>query len=280
MLIAQISDLHIGAEPDDADGYNCRRLRRVLGAIADLPTRPDLLLVTGDIVDRGDPASYRRTEELLSACPIPWHAIPGNHDDRTSFSRAFPDLPTPGGFVQYVVDAGPIRLLLLDTLEEGRAGGGFCEQRAAWLDARLGEAPDTPAVLVLHHPPADLGIDWMREGPRPWIARLGETIDRHPQVAAILCGHLHRPVATSWRRIPIAACPSVAPGLAPDFRALDPTAPDGRALVVADTPGYALHWWSGSALVTHFASACDAAPLRRFDDAARPFLAGMMAEQA
>src|ERR1044072_1091540 len=102
MLIAQITDLHVGFDPVDPDEYNKQRLDHVLEKILDGPNKPDLMLVTGDLTERGDPESYQRCKDLLSACPFPWHPIPGNHDLRTNFSRAFPDIPTPGGFVQYV----------------------------------------------------------------------------------------------------------------------------------------------------------------------------------
>ena len=78
----------------------------------------------------------------------------GNHDVRETFRQVFPEVPTHDGFVQYVVDQGPLRLMMLDTLEEGRHGGGFCETRAAWLRRRLAEEPARATVIVfMHHPP-------------------------------------------------------------------------------------------------------------------------------
>ena len=75
------------------------------------------------------------------------------------------------GFIQYAIEGFPVRILVLDTLEVGRHGGGFCEVRAAWLRARLDEAPDRPTLIVLHHPPIATGISWMTENPdADWIA--------------------------------------------------------------------------------------------------------------
>ena len=38
-------------------------------------------------------------------------------------------------FVQYVVDDYPVRLIALDTLDDGRIGGRLCAERLAWIAA-------------------------------------------------------------------------------------------------------------------------------------------------
>src|SRR3546814_7660429 len=41
----------------------------------------------------------------------------------------------------------------LDTFEQGRHGGAFCERRAAWLAAQLSAHRTTPTLIFMHHPP-------------------------------------------------------------------------------------------------------------------------------
>ena len=90
---------------------------------------------------------------------------------------------------------------MLDTLEEGRHGGAFCETRAAWLAARLDEAPERPTLIALHHPPIDTGIDWLTERPdAPWIARLHDVLVGRPNIVGMIAGHVHRPITTHVRR--------------------------------------------------------------------------------
>lgn len=280
MLIAQVTDLHLGFEPDNPAEFNRRRLDQVLDALAGLDRRPDLLFATGDLVDRGDVDSYQRLRSALDGCPFPIHLCMGNHDERASFRAVFPDVPDADGFVQYVVDAGPVRCIVIDTLEEGRHGGAFCEVRAAWLRDRLAEAPGRPTLIVMHHPPFETGIDWMTTHPdEPWVARLRAALAGHDRVVGIVCGHIHRTIVAGWAGAPLIVCPSTAPQVALTLAPIDPDAPDGRPMIVADPPGYALHWWNGRELVSHFDTAEPHPTIARFDERMRPLVKGMMEER-
>ena len=101
MLVAQITDLHLGFDPDDPDEFNRQRVDRTLAVLAALDPVPDLLLVTGDIADNGDDAdAYRRYKEAIRDLPFPVYPAMGNHDSREAFLAAFPETPTEGGFIQ------------------------------------------------------------------------------------------------------------------------------------------------------------------------------------
>jgi 3',5'-cyclic AMP phosphodiesterase CpdA len=254
VLVAQITDLHLGFDPGKPDELNRQRLDRTLKRLAEMVPRPDLLFVTGDIADNGeDGESYQRYAEAVAGLPFPvWPAM-GNHDSREAFLALFPALPAPDGFIQYAIDDFPVRILVLDTLEVGRHGGGFCETRAAWLTARLAEAPGRPTLVVLHHPPIATGLSWMTENPEAdWVLRLRPIVEAHPNIVAMVCGHLHRPIVTRWAGTTLAVCPATAPQVALDLRPMDPDHADGRAMIVADQPWFALHYWNGSELISHF----------------------------
>ena len=151
--------------------------------LIDGPNRPDLLLATGDITDRGDADSYRRLATAFSRCPFPvWPSV-GNHDVRDNFHAQFPGFDDGNGFVQYAIDLPAVRLVTIDTLEEGRHGGAFCDARAAWLDAELGRDTAKPTYIVMHHPPVESGIEWMNTHPdEPWVHRFTDVVRGHPQM--------------------------------------------------------------------------------------------------
>jgi len=282
MLLAQITDLHLGFDPGNPNEYNRRRLDQTLAALTEMIPRPDLVLATGDIADNGDDAiSYRRFREATAGLPFPvWPAM-GNHDSREAYLAEFPETPNAGGFIQYALEDFPVRILVLDTLETGRHGGGFCEIRAAWLRARLAEAPGRPTLLVLHHPPIATGLSWMTENPEAaWVIRLRAIVEANPNIVALVAGHIHRPLVTRWAGAALAVCPSTAPLVALDMEAMDPETPDERPMIVADRPWFALHYWNGRELVTHFDTVEDHEVLARFGPQRQPLLRMLKEERA
>lgn len=281
MLIAQITDIHLGFDRDNPREFNRQRLDRTLEALCALEPLPDLLIATGDIADDGDDRlSYARFREATDVLPFPvLHAL-GNHDSREPFLEIFPDTPTADGFVQYAIDQFPVRILVLDTLEPGRHGGAFCETRAAWLRDRLDEMPDRPTAIVLHHPPIETGLSWMTENPdAAWVRRLAEAVSGRANIVAMIAGHLHRPIVTRWAGTILAVCPSTAPQVALDLAEIDPDKPDDRPMIVADHPCYALHYWNGRELISHFDTAEDHEVLARYTSKLQPLVRMLIDEK-
>jgi Icc protein len=205
----------------------------------------------------------------------------GNHDGREQFRAILPDVPTDEhGFIQYEMDHGEVRWIVLDTLDEGRHGGMICEERAAWLEQRLGERTEVPTIIVLHHPPVDTGIDWMSAlSCEAWVQRLDAAIRPAKQVVAMIAGHVHRPMATSFAGKPLAVCSSTAPWLALELEDIDPSRPDGRPLIIGDAPAFALHYWNGERLLTHFEVAGPRHVIASYTSNVQPMIRDFLAER-
>ena len=267
MLIAQVTDIHLGFDRDDPAEFNRKRLDQVLRQLNNGPNRPDLLIVTGDLTEHGAPASYRQLADAFSICSFPVHMGLGNHDIRSNFTAQFPEVPVADGFVQYALEASGVRILMLDTLEEGRHGGAFCDTRAKWLRSTLAQDRNTPTIIAMHHPPVEIGIAWMNTDPKEqWVSNFTRAIEDAPNVKGIICGHVHRSIAVPWQGTSVAICSSTAPQVALDLNPIDPENPDDRPMIVADQPAYALHLWNGRELVSHFDSAGERAVLAKYDD--------------
>jgi 3',5'-cyclic AMP phosphodiesterase CpdA len=129
-----------------------------------LDPRPDVVLITGDLVDTGKLEEYVLFRRLIASFAMPVYVIPGNHDEREAMRQALSDhyyLPKSGEFLHYVIDDYAIRLIGLDTTMPDQPRGELCVRRLTWLDERLSEASERPTVLFMHHPPFLTGIRHM-----------------------------------------------------------------------------------------------------------------------
>jgi Icc protein len=251
MIIAQLSDPHIGVpgtllygRVDTADF-----LARAAAEITQLEPRPDIVVLTGDLVAIGEPAEYDHLRRILAPLPMPLFVIPGNHDAREPLRAAFGGdgyLP-PEGFIQYVVEDYPLRLVALDTHIPGENGGVLCAERLAWLDDALAAAPDRPTLLMMHHPPFLTGIEHMDKSTLDNAAAFAEVVARHPQIERILCGHLHRAIDRRFAGTIAGTAPSTAHQFALNL------APGAPLRFKFEPAGYQLHLWQDGALVTHTA---------------------------
>jgi len=91
MLIAQLSDPHVrpgGVLYQDVACSNAQ-FAAAIAELHALDPRPDLVLLSGDLVDEGTPPEYAKLRALLRGLEIPSLVIPGNHDDRDAFRSAF-----------------------------------------------------------------------------------------------------------------------------------------------------------------------------------------------
>jgi len=280
MLIGQLTDIHIGFDRGNPRESNMLRLEAVLDHLATSPTPPELLLLTGDLTEHGDAESFARLAAAMQRFPVPIWPIPGNHDLRAPLLAAFPHAGSHDGFVQYAIELDGLRVLMLDTLEDGRHAGGYCETRAAWLARELAAKPEVPTLIAMHHPPFAAGIPWMDTDPRePWVARFAAAIAGHGQIVGIICGHVHRATATQWQGRTAVICPSTSPAVGMDLRPIDPDVPDGRALITDEPAGFGLHRWHGGQLVTHFSWAAAPTVFARYDDTLQGMIRGMLAER-
>lgn len=249
-LLAQLSDLHIKAGGRLSYGVvdTLGALRLAVDRLNALQPRPDALVITGDLVDFGTPEEYDSLREVLAGLTMPFHVIPGNHDDRAALRAAFADhlyLPAQGT-LDWQQDCGPLRLIGLDTHIPGAHGGRLDATQLAWLDDQLGQAPQQPTLVLLHHPPFDVGIGHMDRIGLEGGAELEAVIHRHPQVERLLCGHLHRLIQRRFGGTLACVCPGVSHQVDLDLRA------DAPSRFRLEPPGLLLHRWAADALTTHY----------------------------
>jgi Icc protein len=245
--LVQLSDLHLRPGEDDGPA---ERLQHAVKRVASLEPQPRAVLLSGDIADTPSSAAYAQAHELLLPLGVPLYAIPGNHDDRDLLRARFgPESAPSGAPVRFAVDCGPMRVIGLDSTCAGEDAGALGAEQLGWLERTLGQWPDRPTLLALHHPPVLTGVRVMdavalaAEDSVELEALLGA----HPQVLAITCGHVHTTMTTAFAGRPLLICPSTNSTLRLDLRPRD-----DLPFVASDAPvGFAVHTLVDGRLVSH-----------------------------
>jgi 3',5'-cyclic AMP phosphodiesterase CpdA len=202
MLIAQITDLHLVEDgtPLIDDISTNAQLRKAVALLNTLDPQPDLVLATGDIAEHGTAAEYAAFSDIVRDLHAPVYAIPGNHDDRAALlaGKGSYRVSSNAGFMHYAIEDFPVRVLALDTSEPRQGYGVLCDARLDWLEETLSAAPERPTLIAMHHPPFRTGIRWIDAYGLHGGRRMETIVARHPQVKAVICGHVHRPVQLAW----------------------------------------------------------------------------------
>ena len=243
-VLAHLSDPHLGAEW--AGGDPVARFAAAVESVRAIYPRPDGVLVSGDLSDNATDAEYEQVRELLAPLQAPLYVVPGNHDDGRAMHRNFGVPGANGEPVQYSVDLGPLRLVVLDTTRPGEVPGALDAERLDWLDAELTAAPELPTLVAMHHPPIVTGIPaWDELGlPVADQRALGTVIERHRQVRRLVAGHVHRMITGELAGRPVMTVPSTYVQVRLDFASEE-------IELSAEPAGFALHAVLAGELVSH-----------------------------
>lgn len=252
MQIAHLTDLHI--RPRGKPAYRVvevnMMLARALATLKSLDPLPDALVLSGDLTDCGLAEEYALLRSLLEGLGMPVYLIPSNHDRREALRQVFGDWPTfcdDPTFIDFSANLGPVRIVGVDTVVPGHGHGALCDHRLRRLETTLAQAPDTPTLVFLHHPPFVCGIEHMDKiRLLDGAEELQRIVAANPQVERVLTGHHHRPIQTRWAGTIAQIAPSVAHQM--EF-SLDPGA---EGALVLEPPAFLIHAWiEGTGLVSH-----------------------------
>lgn len=250
VLIAQISDLHITAPGTLCYGRvdTAAALKQTIGTLNRMAPRPALVVITGDIANSGLPREYTHAKALLGALEIPYALIPGNHDRRAPFSGAFTGGAPPAP-LNASRSVGALDILLINSTVPGASHGALAPETLSWLAHELGSSASRPALLFLHHPPFDSGIDYMDAIKLREPDALAALLRRHPRALLLAAGHVHRAAQSTFAGVSATICPAGPQACALDFAAGAPQ------VFMQEPPAFHLHaWFEGDGfgqVVTH-----------------------------
>ena len=191
----QISDSHIGFNKEANPDPNAT-LQAALDRIAKLPTKPSMLVHTGDVTHLSKPEEFDTAEQIMKGAKFETHYVPGEHDvigdDGKQFFTRFAKGANPGGW--YSFDQGGVHfvgLVNVLTFEKTKAGALGSEQ-LEWLEKDLkGKSASTPIVVLAHVPMWPIYPQWgwaTDDAPQAmeYLKRFGSV--------TMLNGHIHQVV--------------------------------------------------------------------------------------
>ncbi len=201
--VVQVTDPHVGRiitfPSGKIDLYD--ELVRAARKIKSLDPCPDMIIVSGDLAHHGNADDYIRSKSVLDSIGIPYYLVVGNHDVRVSLRSIFSDhtyLNTGDHYIQYTIEEGPVRMIVLDTLAVGSHRGLLDPERIQWLDDRLHEQPNKPTMICMHHPPFETGMPYPDNLGLDGTKELAEVVRNYHNIEAIVSGHTHRDSSVRW----------------------------------------------------------------------------------
>ncbi|MFS8112528.1 metallophosphoesterase [Rhizobium jaguaris] len=202
-----LTDLHVGT-PDDDHLYSdtTETLRQILALVATVTPKPEFVVASGDLTNRGDAESFRKLRDIMADIDVPVIYALGNHDTRTGFYEGMeiaaddPDAPYDHDRV-----VGNIHIVTIDSSTPGLIGGTIDPAQFEWLERTLDSHPDLPKLIVVHHPPAlgeEPDVTHWRTIHFPQSQCLAELL-KGRNIIGILSGHIHHDRVSVWHGIPV-----------------------------------------------------------------------------
>jgi len=211
---------------------------------------PELVLLTGDLVQDDTREAYDHFAPLLEPFDVPIMCLPGNHDLRDVMREKFSDDPFSYCAVR---DTGNWRIVCIDSCVSGSAGGRVGKDELERLDDALAAASADHALVCLHHPPVLTGSAWLDSVGLDDRDALIDLAASQNTVRAILGGHVHQDIDATVQRdgrsIRVLATPSTCRQFKPLSRrfAVDDLPPAYRRIRLQEDGGIRqeLVWVSG-----------------------------------
>ncbi|MGV8884046.1 MAG: phosphodiesterase [Microbacteriaceae bacterium] len=206
-FILHLSDTHFVAEGNLYNAVDSERhLREVFDQIEASGGRPEAIVFTGDLADKGDPAAYAKLVAIVEPAAerlgarVVW--VMGNHDDRGAFRSGLLGQVPSDAPIDRVHWVNGLRIIALDSTVPGHHHGEVSSAQLDWLAEELASPAPHGTVLALHHPPIPSVLDLAVLVELRDQAGLAEVLEGS-DVRSIIAGHLHYSSMAMFAGIPV-----------------------------------------------------------------------------
>jgi 3',5'-cyclic AMP phosphodiesterase CpdA len=181
-------------------------LREIFAELEASGGRPEAIVFTGDLADKGEPDAYTRLREIVEpaaarlGAQVIW--VMGNHDNRASFrEELFGEFPSDRS-VDRVYDVNGLRVITLDSTVPGHHYGQVTGDQLDWLAEELAFPAPHGTILAMHHPPVPSVLDLAVSVELRDQKSLAEVLEGS-DVRSIIAGHLHYSTNATFAGIPV-----------------------------------------------------------------------------
>jgi 3',5'-cyclic AMP phosphodiesterase CpdA len=213
-FLVQLTDTHI-VEPGQllyGKVDTAAHLADAVKQVNRMSPQPDLVMITGDLVEHPGTETYGNFARLIEPLAVPAFVIPGNHDDPQLMREHFKDspvFPVTDETFQYTIEDFEFRILALNSHYDNSELPFFGERRLRWLEDALGES-DRPTLIAIHHPPMQTGIEFIDMVGEHWYADITQLLAQHPHVQLVISGHGHSDTVGHNGHVPVYMAGSTA----------------------------------------------------------------------
>jgi len=240
MFILHLSDLHFSANGNNA----AKNLDKLIQHINEKEFKPDLILVSGDLVHGERSDCYDKVFSYLDKIGFPYFVVPGNHDNSIELMNyvhnnipAHPKSESEKHF-QYICDDFPLRIIGMDSYRRNFHNGSISKEGIEWLKEKLEEGK--PSIVVLHHYPDYTGMPSFDSLEENWFEDIQTVIsDNKDCVKLVASGHLHLNYNSQISGISIVSAPSMNIAMELNFKSKEHIADENGKV------GYLIHMWDG-----------------------------------
>lgn len=207
-FLLHLSDPHLVGGPEPLYGAvdSEARLIQLFEEVKKSGARPEAVIFTGDLADKGDPEAYAKLRAIVEpACEelgadVIWAM--GNHDNRANFRKGLLDQPGTDSPVDHSYFINGLRIITMDTSVPGYHHGELSPAQLEWLAAELATPAPDGTILALHHPPVPSVLDLSVLVELRDQRSLADVV-RDSDVRTILAGHLHYSTTATFAGIPV-----------------------------------------------------------------------------
>lgn len=206
-FLLHLSDTHFVADGPlygavDSEAH----LKRLFDELEASEGRPEAIVITGDIADKGDPAAYAKLRAVVEpaarrmGAEVIW--VMGNHDNRAHFRFGLLDEVPTDAAIDRVHMLNGLRIITLDSTVPGHHHGEITSDQLDWLAEELSTPAPHGTILAMHHPPVPSVLDLAVRVELRDQGELAEVLEGS-DVRSIIAGHLHYSTNSTFAGIPV-----------------------------------------------------------------------------